>query len=248
MNKKIPKISIITSVLNDEKGIENTIKSVINQKYKNLEYIVVDGGSTDKTLKIIKKYKKYITKIVSEKDHGIYYGFNRGLNLATGDLIGFINSSDAYTSKAFKLLIKYYRDYQNVDFFFGAVKKHYGVLYGYKPWKIYFSWGFYSSHSTGFFIKKHAAKIVGNYNTLYRISSDYDYFYRMIIKHKFKGIGTKKSELFGIFARGGYSSKVPMINRTLEEILIRKNNGQNILTLLFIFFVKIVFNYKKLNN
>ena len=87
MYKKNPKISIITSVLNDERGIEKTLKSVINQKYKNLEYIVVDGGSTDKTLKIIRKYKKYITKIVSKKDNGIYYGFNRGLSLATGDII-----------------------------------------------------------------------------------------------------------------------------------------------------------------
>ena len=76
INRK-PKITIITSVLNDEKGIEKTIKSVINQKYKNLEYIVIDGGSKDKTIKIIKKYKKFITKFISEKDEGIYYGFNR---------------------------------------------------------------------------------------------------------------------------------------------------------------------------
>ena len=61
INKNIPKISIITSVLNDEKGIEATIKSVIRQKYKNIEYIIIDGGSTDKTLKIIRKYKKFIT-------------------------------------------------------------------------------------------------------------------------------------------------------------------------------------------
>jgi glycosyltransferase involved in cell wall biosynthesis len=248
MYKKNPKISIITSVLNDERGIEKTLKSVINQKYKNLEYIVVDGGSTDKTLKIIRKYKKHITKIVSKKDNGIYYGFNRGLSLATGDIIGIINSSDVYTKKAFKLLIKYYERHRNVDFFFGAVKKHYGILHGYRPWKIYFSWGFYSSHSTGFFIKKGAAKIVGKYNTIYKISSDYDYFYRMIVKHKFKGVGTKKDELFGIFSRGGYSSKVPMINRTLEEILIRKNNGQNIVILLFIFVIKILFNFRKMNN
>ena len=104
---KNPKISIITSVLNDEKGIEKTIKSVLSQKYKNLEYIVIDGGSKDKTIKIIKKYKKFITKFVSKKDKGIYYGFNRGLSLATGDLIGIINSSDIYTNNAFKILIKY---------------------------------------------------------------------------------------------------------------------------------------------
>ena len=248
MRIRKPKITIITSVLNDEKGIEKTIKSVINQKYKNLEYIVIDGGSKDKTIKIIKKYKKFITKFISEKDEGIYYGFNRGLSLATGDLIGIINSNDIYTKNAFNLLIKYYKNFKNADFFFGAVKKHYGILHGYKPWKIYFSWGFYSSHSTGFFINKHAAKILGKYNTKYKISSDYDYFYRMIVKHKFKGVGSKQNELFGIFARGGYSSRVPMIERTLEELLIRKNNGQNFIFLLIIFFIKIIFNYKKLNN
>ena len=246
INKNIPKISIITSVLNDEKGIEATIKSVIRQKYKNIEYIVIDGGSTDKTLKIIRKYKKFITKFKTGKDKGIYYGFNRGLSLATGDLIGIINSSDLYTPNAFKILMKYYNNYPNSDFFFGAVKKHYGVLYGYRPWKIFFSWGFYSSHSTGFFIKKQAAKKIGKYNTKYKISSDYDYFYRMIVKNKFQGVGTKKNELFGIFARGGFSSKTTIFERTLEELLIRKNNGQHIISILIILIIKIIFNYKSL--
>ena len=247
-NKKLPKITIITSVLNDENGIEKTIKSVLNQKYENLEYIVIDGGSIDRTRSIISKYKKYLHKYESKKDKGIYYGFNRGLSFASGDLIGIINSSDVYTKDAFKYLIKYYQNYPNSDFFFGSVKKHYGILYGYKPWKIFFRWGFYSSHSTGFFIKNHAAKVLGKYNTKYKISSDYDYFYRMIVKNKFKGMGTKKNEIFGVFARGGFSSRVPMFERTLEELSIRKHNGQNIIMLLFIFFLKIFFNFKKMND
>ena len=65
-------------------------------------------------------------------------------------------------------------------------------MHGYKPWKIHFTWGFYSSHSTGFFIKSEAAKKIGDYNLEYKYSADYDYFYRMIIKHKLKGVGTKK--------------------------------------------------------
>lgn len=246
--KKLPKITIITSVLNDEKGIEKTIKSVLRQNYKNLEYIVIDGDSKDKTKKIINKYKKNISKFVSKKDKGIYYGFNKGLSLASGDLIGIINSSDVFTNNAFKILLKYYKKFPDADFFFGSVKKHYGILYGYKPWKIPFSWGFYSSHSSGFFIKKKSARTLGRYNTKYKISSDYDYFYRMIVKHKFKGVGTKKNEIFGVFARGGFSSRVPMFERTIEELLIRKNNGQNVISLLFIFFLKIFLNYKKMNN
>ena len=242
-----PKITIITTVKNDEKRIKKTILSVLSQNYKNLEYIIIDGGSTDGTLEIVKKYS---TKIfyweINKNDKGIYDGFNRGLSFASGDLIGIINSGDIYTPDAFKYLIKYYNLNPNVDFFFGSVKKHYGILYGYKPYKIRYSWGFYSSHSSGFFIKKNAFKKVGYYNLKYKISSDYDYFYRMIVKCKLKGVASKKNELFGIFARGGYSSKFTFFERTLEELLIRKNNNQSIFTILFIFVLKIIFNYKYL--
>ena len=149
-----PLISIITVCFNSEKTIANTIESVINQKYQNIEFIIIDGKSTDETFNIIQKYKANITKIISEKDNGIYDAFNKGLELATGDLIGFVNSDDLLTPNALELLIKYYNKYPTKDFIFGAVKKHWGILYGYKPWKIHFSWGFYSSHLTGFFIKK----------------------------------------------------------------------------------------------
>ena len=99
MNKNSlnPLISIITVVLNDEKNIENTIRSVIDQEHKNIQYILVDGGSTDLTLEIINKYKDFINVLVTEKDQGIYDAFNKGLKLAKGDLIGFVNSGDTLT-------------------------------------------------------------------------------------------------------------------------------------------------------
>ena len=246
MIKKNPVISIITVVLNGEKTIEETIKSVLNQKYKNIQYIVLDGGSKDATIKIINKYKDKIYYFKSEKDLGIYDAFNKGLDVANGDLIGFINSDDIFTDNALDILIKYYCKYPDKDFFFGAVKKHYATLYGFKPWKIGFSWGFYSSHSSGFFIKKSAAKKVGKYNLKYKFSSDYDYFYRMIVQHKLKGIGTKKDELFGIFRRGGFSSTIPFINRTLEEIQIRVDNGQSRLMIAIILILKIIKNFDRI--
>ena len=149
-----PKISIITVVLNSEKFLEETIKSVLDQNYNNLEYIIIDGGSTDKSLDIVEKYKKKISFFLSEKDNGIYDAFNKGLARATGDIIGIVNSDDIYTKDAFKIILKYFNQYPEKDFYFGAVEKHYATLYGYKPWKIKFSWGFYSSHSSGFFIKR----------------------------------------------------------------------------------------------
>ena len=241
-----PLISIITVCYNSENTIAKTIESIINQRYKNIEFIVVDGKSEDKTLSIINNYKSKISKIISEKDNGIYDAFNKGLKMASGDLIGFVNADDVLTPEALEILVKYFNNYPNRDFFFGAVKKHWGVLHGYKPWKINFSWGFYSSHSTGFFIKKDAAKIVGTYNTKYKYSADYDYFYRMIVKHKLKGIGTKKNELFGIFARGGFSSRINFFDHLVECTKIRLDNGQNKIIVLITIIFKFITNIKRL--
>ena len=241
-----PLITIITVCKNSAPTINKTIKSVIKQKYRNIEYIIVDGKSNDATLTIIKKYKKNIKKILSEKDKGIYDAFNKGLKLASGDLIGFVNSDDVLTHNALNLLVKYYNNYPEKDFFFGSVKKKWGIIHGFKPWLIYFSWGFYTSHSTGFFIKKRAAKKVGNYNIKYKCSADYDYFYRMIVHHKLKGIGSKKNEIFGIFKSGGYSSKIDFMDHLWECTKIRINNNQNKFTVLLVFIIKYLYNFKKI--
>lgn len=248
MDRKLqsPLITIITVVLNDEKNIEKTILSVLEQNYKNIQYVIIDGDSNDKTKEIINKYRDKIDVFNSEKDNGIYDAFNKGLDLAQGDLIGFVNSGDTLTKESLSILEKYYYTYSNADFFFGAVKKHWGTLHGYKKWKIYFTWGFYSSHSTGFFIKKEAAKILGKYNLKYKYSSDYDYFYRMIVKYKLKGVGTKKNEIFGNFQRGGFSSKIKFFDHLVECTRIRLDNNQNKLMVLLTFIIKFLLNIKRL--
>ncbi len=243
---KYPFISVITVVYNNVSHLQKTIESVLAQKYKNYELIIIDGGSTDGTIDLIKKYKKKIDTWVSEKDKGIYDAFNKGMKLARGDYLGFVNSDDILLPNALQILKNYIEKYPEADFFFGAVKKHWGVLHGYRPWKIMFSWGFYSSHSTGFFIKSTSAKKVGKYNLKYKYSSDYDYFYRMIVKKKMKGIGTRKDELFGIFRRGGYSSTISFKDHFKEEIRIRKDNGQSIFILMVIIFYKSIKNFRKL--
>ena len=247
-NKKkiFPLISIITVVYNNRFHLQKTLNSIYSQKYKNYELIVIDGGSNDGTLDIIKKNNLKIDFWISENDKGLYDAFNKGMKYASGDFIGFVNSDDILLPKALEILKKYILEYPKVDFFFGAVKKHWGILYGYRPWKITFSWGFYSSHSTGFFIKTKSAKKVGFYNLKYKYSSDYDYFFRMIVKKKLNGIGTKKEELFGIFNRGGYSSRVKFIDHFKEEIQIRKDNGQSKILLLIIIIYKIIKNFKRL--
>lgn len=245
IDKENPLISIITVTLNSQKYLEETLKSIFDQKYKNYELIIIDGKSNDKTLKIIKKNNKKIDYWISQKDKGIYDAFNKGLALARGQYIGFVNSDDVLTKNSLKYLAHYHRS-KKFDFLFGAVKKHWGVLHGYKKWKIKFSWGFYSSHSTGFFIKRKSAKIVGKYNLKYKYSSDYDYFYRMIVTHKLKGIGTNKNELFGIFKRGGFSSRVNFFDHLMECTKIRLDNNQNKFMVLLTFIFKFICNLKRL--
>ncbi len=248
-NKKDqPLITIITTVKNGEEFLEEAILSLRKQVYKNFEHIIIDANSSDGTLKIVKKYNDQIDYWVSLNDNGIWDGFNLGMKLAKGKYLGFLNSDDKFTPEALAILVKYINNFPEKDFFFGAVKKHWGVLYGYKPWKINWSWGFYSSHSTGFFIKTSSAQKVGLYNLKYKYSSDYDYFYRMIVKEKMAGVGTKKEELFGIFRRGGFSSKIRFLDHFYEEIKIRIDNNQNLLMVLFIFVFKYLKHFNKIRK
>lgn len=111
------KISIITITYNSEKTLEQTIKSVVDQGYANLEYIIIDGGSKDGTLDIVNKYKDKIAVVVSEKDNGISDAFNKGIKRATGDVIGIINSDDLLAEGALKALSEAFED--NIDVYRG---------------------------------------------------------------------------------------------------------------------------------
>ena len=235
--KNLPLVSIITVVLNNKKFLEQSINSVQNQRYKNHEHIIIDGKSTDGTVKILRKNNSKIDYWISQKDRGIYDAMNKGMKLSHGSLIVMLNSDDVFYKHALKIATSYFNRYKNIDFLFGSVIK-YKLLHGYRPWKIRWSFGFYSTHSIGFFIRKKSQKKVGYYNTKYKISSDYDFFYRMIVKHKLKGMATKKNEIFGKFRRGGFSSKISFRNYLNETIRIRLDNGQNILLVSIIFLLK----------
>ena len=222
---KNPKISIITVVKNNKDTIEKNILSLINQTYKNYEHIIIDGGSTDGTIDLIKKYQQNIKYFISENDNGIYDAMNKGLDKVNGEIIGILNSDDFFYNALF-IVKEYFEKFEEIDFLFGSVDK-YKLHYGYDPKKIYWTFGFYSSHSVGFFIKTVSQRKLGKYNTKYKYSSDYDLFYRMIVKNKMNGIATKKNEILGKFGLHGLSSRLRYIDYLNENTQIRLDNGQN---------------------
>jgi len=239
------KISIITVTKNSEKYLEKNILSVHKQKYKNYEHIIIDGKSTDKTIDIINKHKKKIKYFISEKDKGLYDAMNKGIKKSNGDIIGILNSDDIYYKKTLEIVNKYFNKYKKLDFLFGSVYKH-KLLHGYYPKKIKWTFGFYSTHSIGFFIKKEAHKKVGFYNIKYKYSADYDLFYRLIVKKKMNGMATRKSEVFGRFRRGGLSSRIRYIDFLKECSQIRLDNKQNFFLVYLIFFARLIKNFRKI--
>ncbi len=236
-NKKIL-FSIITVCLNQKK-ILNNIKSLQKQTYKNFEHIIIDGGSKDETLDIIKKNSKSIDFWISQKDKGIYDAMNKGIKKAKGKIIGILNADDVYYKNALKIVKKYFEQ-NRIDFLFGTVKKE-KILCGFRPEKISWKFNIYSAHSGGFFITKKAQFKVGLYDLRFKYSSDRDFIYRMIVHHKLKGTHTKRNEIVAKFDLHGISSRLSFMERLVEEARIRLKNKQNIFFVIVLFFLNIIY-------
>ena len=140
MNFNKPLFTIITPTLNNKIELLKTINSIKTQNLTSYEFIVVDGGSTDGTIEILKE-SKIITKWISEKDKGIYDAINKGIKLSNGKYINTINSGDTYFSENSLSIIKDYFDKNDISFVFGAVQKN-KIYYKYKPKKMNWSFNF----------------------------------------------------------------------------------------------------------
>ena len=205
------KVSIITICLNNKKNISNTIESVISQTHKDIEYIVIDGGSSDGTLEIINSYKSDIDIIISEKDNGIYSAMNKGIAKASGEVLGILNSGDVYhDNKVIKSIVNFFRG-SEAELIYGhslvfdknrlnIVRKNISPVYKKNLMKL----GWFPSHQSIFY-KTSVFSKYGNYNEVYKIASDYEFLLRMIYVHNIKPI---RINLFVIkFYLGGASSK-----------------------------------------
>ncbi|GAB6182725.1 glycosyltransferase family 2 protein [Thermodesulfovibrio hydrogeniphilus] len=181
--KDKPLISVITVVLNGEKYLEETIQSVLNQTYDNVEYIIIDGGSTDGTLDIIKKYEDYIDYWVSEKDKGIYDAMNKGIDVASGEWINFMNAGDGFYER--DVIAKIFeREYKDVGIICGdfiAVHDNQKVLRKPKPLYKFYRYMCLSHQSA--FININLMKKL-RYNQDYRLAADYEFFLRAFYKEK----------------------------------------------------------------
>lgn len=115
-----PKITVVTPTFNQAKYIEQTIKSIIDQNYPNLEYIIIDGGSSDGTVEIIQKYQDKLAYWISEQDNGLYDAINKGFNIATGDILAWLNSDDIYLPNSLFSVAEIFLNFPEVEWLQGA--------------------------------------------------------------------------------------------------------------------------------
>ncbi|MDD3602581.1 MAG: glycosyltransferase family 2 protein [Sulfurovum sp.] len=226
------KISIITSVYNNASTIEDAIRSVLSQNYSNIEYIVIDGASTDGTVEVIEKYEDQISTFVSEKDKGIYDGLNKGVALATGEIIGFLHSDDIYADEnIIAEVVETFRkngmdsvygdlvyvDKQDTDRVFRYWKSGH-----YTPQKL--SGGWMPPHPT-FFVKRELYERCGNFDLGFKIAADYDLMLRMLEKCKITTAYLPKV-LYKMRVGGASNRSLKnILRKSREDIKALKNNG-----------------------
>jgi glycosyltransferase involved in cell wall biosynthesis len=242
------KITLITVCFNSEKTIRDTIKSIKNQTYKNIEYIVIDGGSKDSTLSILNEYKSCIDIVVSEKDNGIFDAMNKGISLASGDYIGLINSDDFLTDEYVIEKVVKVLNTEKTDLLFSFLKvvkrnevdkvvRKCRVL---SLSKFMLRLGVMPPHPT-WILKRTVYKSMGPspYNTNYKIASDFDFAVRLAMLNKITY--SVLNEYTVTMRSGGNSSKDLRSILSLNLEIIKSCNNNNLYTNIFLLMVKLPF-------
>ena len=243
-------VSIITVCYNSAATIEDTITSVLSQDYKNIEYIVIDGGSSDATLDIINKYREQISIVISEPDKGIYDAMNKGIKNATGNIVGILNSDDFYETK--DVISEIVNNFDiDTDIVFGNlifvkpenIKKitRFYSLPHFKAWKLRFGW---MPPHPATFIKKSVYDKYGLYKINYKISADYEVFVRFLLVNKvnFKHI----NKILVRMRDGGVSTSGLRSSLTLNKEIVKACEENGIYTNIFILMSKLPFKLLEL--
>ena len=226
------RVSIITVSFNSEFTIEDTISSVLAQTYPEIEYIIIDGGSTDGTRDVINSFGTKITKFISESDNGMYDALNKGIRLASGDIVGILNSDDFfYNSMVIEKIVKTFLnndteavigDVQFVDPLNNAKINRYYSSRNFNPSK--FRFGFMPAHP-GFYVKRDLFEKYGYYKIDYEIAADYELIMRFLLTNN---VSYKYLEIPIVSMRtGGISNKSLKSNYILNKEIARacRENG-----------------------
>ena len=245
------KISIITATFNSGKTLRDTMESVLQQTYKNYEYIIKDGGSKDNTLDIVQEYAPKFgdrLKVISEPDEGIYDAMNKGLEMSTGDVVGILNSDDFYTSYDALQTIADAFENNDIDATYGdihfvndedltkCVRYYSSGLFK----RGYMRFGFMPAHPS-FYCKKSIYKKYGSFDTSYKIAADFENLLRIIFIGRIRTLYIKKD--FVTMRTGGASTAGLRSRRQImkEHLSGLKKNGiySNVFLLSLRYFYKI---------
>jgi len=247
-NKKIKKVSIVTVVYNGASYIDTAIRSVLSQKYPSIEYILIDGGSTDGTIDIINQYKSGISIFISEPDKGIYDAMNKGIALATGDVVGILNSDDFYTDEfVIEKVLKEFED-KKVDSVYAdlvyvspdnldKIVRFYDSS-KFNPLK--FAYGWMPAHPT-FFVKKEIYEKYGVFRTDLKIAADFDLLTRFLYTQRISY--HYMQEVLVKMRTGGVSTSFSSIwINNIEQLQVCRDNGidKNIFKIFLKYPVKIL--------
>ena len=225
-------ISIITPVLNGQDTIEDTIKSVLGQSYKEIEYIVIDGGSTDGTVRQVKRYSNRISKLISEKDNGIYDAMNKGIRLSSGDIIGILNADDVYANDLVLDTVAKEISKNQVDACYGDLvyvdKDNTDKVIRYWKSRKYekglFKKGWMPPHPT-LFVRKWVYEQHGVFDLTYRFAADYELMLRLLYRCGIRGAYIP--ELLVKMRIGGMSNRSVgnLIKKSREDYRAMRANG-----------------------
>jgi glycosyltransferase involved in cell wall biosynthesis len=242
-----PLISIVTVCFNSENTIKDTIDSVLNQTYGNIEYIIIDGGSIDGTVEFVQSYGDKIARFVSEPDKGIYDAMNKGIALATGDIIGILNSDDFYIDEL--VIEKVVKEFErNIDCLYAdlvyvrsenlnKVVRYYDSSQ-FAPSKVAYGW--MPAHPT-FFVKKDIYSKYGVFRTDLKIAADFDLMLRFLYTHSLTYFYMQKPIIK--MRMGGVSTSFSSVwINNIEKLRVCKDNGikTNIFKILFKYLAKIL--------
>lgn len=227
-----PKISIITPSYNQCDFLEQTIQSVLNQDYPNLEYIVIDGGSTDNSADIIKKYESKLAYWVSEKDRGQSHAINKGFQRATGEIVAWLNSDDYYLGNILDTVSRFFQEHPDVDLVYGdiiLIDKHSNVLGVRKvvPYNYTLAlYGLSAIPQPSTFFHRRALDVVGLLDEEFHYQMDTEFFLRFGkkgLKIKYVPVPLAKFRLHSESKTvSGYHDKVQQANRRILEKMLQR--------------------------